>query len=48
MKGLILDNLFGMFCFFLKSGIFDFVSNVLSNISGLKEGRDILLSVESP
>ena len=48
MKGLILDNLFGMFCFFLKSGIFDFVSNVLSNVSALKEGREIILSVESP
>ena len=42
-KGLILDNLFGMFCFFIKSNIFDFVSNILSNITALKDGRDLVL-----
>lgn len=41
-KGLILDNLFGMFCFFLKSGIFDFISNILANVTALKEGRDVV------
>lgn len=47
-KGLILDNLFGMFCYFLKSNIFDFVSNILSNVTGLKDGRDLVLSNDSP
>ncbi len=42
-KGLILDNLFGMFCYFLKGGIFDFVSNILSNVAGLQEGRQHML-----
>jgi hypothetical protein len=37
-----------MFCFFLKSNIFDFVSNVLANITAIKEGRDLLLSTDSP
>ena len=32
-----------MFCFFLKSGIFDFISNVLANVSGLKEGREVII-----
>ena len=39
-KGLILDNLFGMFCYFIKSGVFDFLANVLANVSGVKEGRE--------
>jgi hypothetical protein len=43
LKGLVLDNLFGMFCYFIKSGLFDFVSNTLSNISSLQEGREYLM-----
>lgn len=42
-KGIILDNLFGMFCYFLKSNIFDFIANVLANVSGLKEGREVIV-----
>lgn len=42
-KGLILDNLFGMFCYFLKSGIFDFIANILANVTAVKEGRDIII-----
>lgn len=42
-RGIILDNLFGMFCFFLKSGIFDFISNILANVSALKEGREVII-----
>lgn len=42
-KGAILDNLFGMFCYFTQNGSFDFVSNILSNVSGLKEGREYML-----
>ena len=41
-KGLIVENLFGMFSFFLKSATFDFISNVLANITGVKEGRDLI------
>ena len=47
-KGLILDNLFGMFCFFLKSNIFDFVSYILANITALKDGRDLVLRTDTP
>lgn len=42
-RGLILDNLFGMFCYFLKSGVFDFIANILANVTALKEGRVILM-----
>ena len=42
-KGLILDNLFGMFCYFLKSSIFDFVANILSNVSAVKQGREVII-----
>lgn len=45
-KGLVLDNLFGMFCFFLKSGVFDFISNILANVSSLKEGRELFITNE--
>lgn len=48
LKGLILDNLFGMFCFFLKSNNFDFVSNILANVTALKDGRDLVLQGDSP
>lgn len=41
-KGLIVENLFGMFSYFLKSATFDFISNVLGNITGLKEGRELI------
>jgi hypothetical protein len=33
-----------MFCYFTQHGSFDFVSNVLSNISALKEGREYMLA----
>lgn len=42
-RGIILDNLFGMFCYFLKSNVFDFVANILSNVSALKEGREVII-----
>ena len=38
-RGAILENLVGMFTYFRTSEMFDFVSNILSNISSLKEGR---------
>lgn len=42
-RGIILDNLFGMFCYFLKSNVFDFISNIMSNISCVKEGREVII-----
>ena len=42
-RGIILDNLFGMFCYFLKSGIFDFLANVFANVTAIKEGRDFII-----
>lgn len=42
-RGLILDNLFGMFCYFLRSTTFDFVANVLANVTALKDGRDLVI-----
>jgi hypothetical protein len=42
-RGLILDNLFGMFCYFLKSGSFDFMANVFANVTAIKEGRDVVI-----
>ena len=38
-RGSILENLVGMFVYFRTSEMFDFVSNILSNVSSLKEGR---------
>ena len=32
-----------MFCYFGSSGTFDFISNILSNVSALKEGRNYML-----
>lgn len=46
-KGLILDNLFGMFCYFIKSGIFDFVANIFANISAIKEGRELIITSQT-
>ena len=43
-KGVIFDNLFGMFTYFLKNTIFDFISNIMANVSALKEGREHVIS----
>ncbi len=42
-QGGVLDNLFGMFCYFAKAGTFDFISNILSNLSAQKEARIYML-----
>ena len=42
-RGIIMDNLFGMFCYFLKSGSFDFLANVFANVTAIKEGRDVVV-----
>jgi hypothetical protein len=38
-RGAILENLVGMFTYFRTSEMFDFVSNILANVSSMKEGR---------
>ena len=38
-KGAVLENLVGMSTYFRKSEMFDFVSNILANVSSMKEGR---------
>ena len=42
-RGLILENLVGMFVYFRTSEMFDFVANILSNVSSLKEGRSWMI-----
>jgi hypothetical protein len=38
-RGAIFENLVGMYTYFRTSEMFDFVSNILSNVSSMKEGR---------
>jgi hypothetical protein len=45
--GLILSNLIGMFSYFTKNTAFDFVANILSNITNLKEGRKYIIEHKS-
>lgn len=42
-KGAFLMNLVGMFTYFAKSEMFDFVANILANVSSLKEGRCFMI-----
>jgi len=43
LKGAIMENFFGMFIYFKESTEFDFMANVLSNVSSLKAGREFLI-----
>ena len=43
-KGAILDILYGMFSYFKANAVFDFTSNIIANVSALKEGREHMLS----
>lgn len=36
---IILESIFGMFCYFNKNTIFDFVSNIVSNLACLAQAR---------
>mmetsp|Transcript_31344 Transcript_31344/g.38845 ORF Transcript_31344/g.38845 Transcript_31344/m.38845 type:complete len:224 (-) Transcript_31344:231-902(-) len=45
-KGAIIENLGGMFNFFRTNPTFDFVSNILANVSALKEGRRFIIENE--
>ena len=42
-KGAILENIIGMFNFFKTNPTFDFVSNILANVSSLAAGRRFLI-----
>ncbi len=42
-KGAFLMNLVGMFSYFPKCEMFDFVANILANVSSLKEGRCFMI-----
>ena len=38
-KGVVLENIFGMFQYFKTNTTFDFVANIFANVSSLKPGR---------
>ena len=42
-KGAVIDILFGMFTYFKTNAVFDFTSNIISNVSALKDGRQYML-----
>ena len=42
-KGAIIENLVGMFNYFKTNPTFDFVSNILANVSALKDGRKFII-----
>lgn len=42
-KGAIIENLFGMFNYFKTNPTFDFISNILANVSALQLGRKFLI-----
>ena len=42
-KGLILENIFGMFQYFKTNTTFDFVANIFANVSSLKLGRQYIV-----
>ena len=39
LKGALMENFFGMFHYFSEKPEFDFMANVLANVSSHKEGR---------
>ena len=43
LKGAIMENFFEMFTYFTEKPEFDFMANVLSNVSSLQEGRVFLI-----
>ena len=45
-KGILLENILGMFQYFKSSSLFDFVANIFANVSSFKEGREWM--VENP
>ena len=42
-KFIIVESVFGMFCYFSKNTAFDFVSNIMANLACLSEGRQFMI-----
>ena len=42
-KFIIAESIFGMFCYFTKNAIFDFVPNIMANLACLNEGRKFMI-----
>mmetsp|Transcript_105855 Transcript_105855/g.146381 ORF Transcript_105855/g.146381 Transcript_105855/m.146381 type:complete len:253 (+) Transcript_105855:456-1214(+) len=42
-EGAVLENLFGMFSYFDRNQVFDFVANILSNVTSIKEARVFMI-----
>lgn len=42
-KFIIIESIFGMFCYFSKNTAFDFVSNIVANMACLHEGRKFMV-----
>ena len=42
-KFIIAESIFGMFCYFSKNAIFDFVANIMANLACLKQGRKFMI-----
>jgi hypothetical protein len=42
-KFIIAESIFGMFCYFSKNNIFDFVSNIMNNLACQADGRKFMI-----
>ena len=40
---IIVESVFGMMCYFNNNKIFDFVSNIMSNLACLSDGRKFMI-----
>ncbi len=45
-KGVVLENLLGMFNYFKTNPTFDFISNILANVSAVQPGRQHLIETK--
>ena len=43
LEYIIVEAIFGMFCYFNKNTIFDFVSNIMANLASLEQGREFMI-----
>ena len=42
-KFIVVESVFGMFCYFSKNVAFDFVANIMSNLACLEAGRNFMI-----
>ena len=42
-KGTVIESIWGMFTYFYANTSFDFVSNIIANVTSLKEGRQYVI-----